>query len=290
MRVRRFEDPVRFAAHVTPLLLEREAENNLMLGLTSAVAAGPRPTDALLYAAEDGEGRAVAAMVMAPGRPLVLTAAPDAAVAPLVQLLGADGVRPPAVSGPDATATAFAGAWAAETGLAHWTKARLGLYRLTEVLPPPRPAEGTFRAAEPRDVDFASEWAEAFFAETGHIGQDDPRQVVECRVREERLFFWCEAGGRPACMAGWAGKTPNGVRVNFVYTPPEHRKRGYATSCVAALTRRLLDAGSRFCVLFTDLARPTPNDIYPAIGYRHLCDFRDLRFEPRRDPTMIGPL
>src|SRR5687768_4739654 len=205
MRVRRFEDTARFAAHVTPLLLEREAENNLILGLTSAVAAGPRPTDALLCAAEDNNGRAVAAAVMKPGHPLVLTAAPDDAIVPLVRLLAAVGVRPPAVSGPDATATAVAGAWAAETGLAHRTKARLGLYRLTEALPPPRPAKGTFRAANSGDVDFASEWAEAFFEETGHVGEDDPRQVVEFRVREGRLFFWCDPGGRPACMAGWAG-------------------------------------------------------------------------------------
>jgi predicted GNAT family acetyltransferase len=84
-------------------------------------------------------------------------------------------------------------------------------------------------------------------------------------------------------MAGWAGPTPRGVRINFVYTPPAHRGRGYATSCVAALTRHLLDPGKEFCFLFTDLANPTSNKIYRRLGYRHVCDFRDVRFEPAGD-------
>ena len=42
-------------------------------------------------------------------------------------------------------------------------------------------------------------------------------------------------------MAASAGKTPNGVRVNNVYTPPPLRGRGYASACVAHLSQELLD-------------------------------------------------
>lgn len=279
MRVTRFEDPRQFATHVTPLLMAREAEHNLILGLATSLAARPGQADPMLYAVERDD-EPVAAGVMTPGHPLVLSTAPDSAIAPLAARLAADGVKVPAASGPDETVAAFAVAWSAQTLAPYRTHSMLGLHHLTEVLSPPRPAEGAMRAAGPDDVGFATAWAERFFVETGHVGQDDPRRVVEERVREGRLSFWCDPADRPVCMVGWAGKTPNGVRVNFVYTPPEHRNRGYATSCVAALTRRLLDRGSRFCVLFTDLAKPTPNEIYRAIGYRRLCDFRDVRFEP----------
>jgi predicted GNAT family acetyltransferase len=48
---------------------------------------------------------------------------------------------------------------------------------------------------------------------------------------------------------------------------------------VATLSQRLLEAGYDFCTLFTDLANPTSNHIYRAIGYRRVCDFAEITFE-----------
>ena len=42
-----------------------------------------------------------------------------------------------------------------------------------------------------------------------------------------------------------------------------------------------LDAGRRFCFLFTDLANPTSNHIYETIGYRPVRDVDMWRFDPR---------
>ena len=52
-----------------------------------------------------------------------------------------------------------------------------------------------------------------------------------------------------------------------MYTPPDCRRRGYASSLVAAITQQQLDEGRRFCFLFTDFANPTSNKIYQAVGY-----------------------
>jgi predicted GNAT family acetyltransferase len=73
-------------------------------------------------------------------------------------------------------------------------------------------------------------------------------------------------------MAGFGGKTPSGMRVSWVYTPPEQRGHGYASALVAALTEQLLAAGNRCCFLYTDLANPTSNGIYQRIGYQPVCD------------------
>jgi len=97
-----------------------------------------------------------------------------------------------------------------------------------------------------------------------------PRDVARARIAEDRLFVWED--GTLVSMAGWGGKTPNGVRVSFAYTPPTQRRRGYATSCVVELTRRLLAEGNRYCCLYNDLANPTSNAIYHRIGYRPLAD------------------
>ena len=88
-----------------------------------------------------------------------------------------------------------------------------------------------------------------------------------------------EDGGEPVSMSGYGGRTPNGIRIGPVYTPPEHRGRGYATSLVAEQSARLLREGRMFCFLYTDLANPTPNAIYERIGYARVCDSRQIAFE-----------
>jgi predicted GNAT family acetyltransferase len=81
-------------------------------------------------------------------------------------------------------------------------------------------------------------------------------------------------------MAGIAGPTPNGIRVQAVYTPPQHRQHGYASMLVARVSQLMLDSGKRFCFLFTDLANPTSNKIYQQIGYHHIADAKHIIFDP----------
>ena len=53
---------------------------------------------------------------------------------------------------------------------------------------------------------------------------------------------------------------------------------GYATAAVSSLTMRLLDRGSRYCCLYTDLANPTANSVYRRIGYQRVCDIDEYSF------------
>ena len=79
-------------------------------------------------------------------------------------------------------------------------------------------------------------------------------------------------GGGDGATGIVGGRTPNGTRVGPVYTPPEHRGHGYASALVAAASQAQLDEGIQFCFLFTDLANPTANHIYQAIGYEPVSD------------------
>ena len=65
------------------------------------------------------------------------------------------------------------------------------------------------------------------------------------------------------------------ARVGPVYTPPEHRGRGYASAAVAGVSERLLEQGVRVC-LFTDQANPTSNRIYTALGFEPVVDMANL--------------
>jgi len=68
-------------------------------------------------------------------------------------------------------------------------------------------------------------------------------------------------------------------RIGPVYTPPAHRRRGYAGVAVAEVSRRALDTGAGACLLFTDLANATSNKIYAEVGYRRHGDWEEYRFD-----------
>jgi predicted GNAT family acetyltransferase len=74
------------------------------------------------------------------------------------------------------------------------------------------------------------------------------------------------------------------VRIGPVYTPPEFRRRGYATAAVASASQQALDSGAERCMLFTDLANPTSNKIYAAIGYQRIGDWEEHVFSPPSSP------
>ena len=87
------------------------------------------------------------------------------------------------------------------------------------------------------------------------------------------LVVW-ELDGEAVSMAAVSRRTPWSSSIGFVYTPPELRGRGFASAVTAALSQRELDAGQRWCSLFTDQANPTSNHIYADIGYEPKAEFR----------------
>ena len=199
----------------------------------------------------------------------------EAAITALVEWAGDEELSLPGVNGPAETAQTFADQWARRAGQSVQQGLGLGVHQLTQVIEPPSPG-GIFQQAEHADVSTLADWGDAFSAETG---VDDPRSgmaIVEHRMASGGLYVWDDGG--PVSMATWTGSTPSGVRVSFVYTPVEVRGRGYASACVAALSRLLLDRGNTFCALFTDQANPISNRIYRRIGYEPVCDFTEYRF------------
>ncbi len=275
MQVISFQGGREFLERAGALLLEREAENNLMLGVAASMDRSAPPLGTKLYAVEDA-GRAVAAGMMTPRHPPVITRGPEAAIRLLAERVWADGVRPAGVTGPRESAEGFARRWTELSGKRYAVERDWGIYQADSIVPPAK-AGGELRRATAADVDLLAAWSAEFCRETNLPAEGDQRAVIERQIKEERLFVWCDPA--PVSAAAWAGKTPNGVRINSVYTPPEQRRRGYASAGVAALSSRLLTSGRKFCFLFTDLANPTSNKIYQAIGYRHVCDFQQYVFD-----------
>jgi uncharacterized protein len=277
VRVTRCREVDAFLERALPFLEEREAEHNLILGLSSQLRRDPQlyGEDPYLAVVEDGQDvRGV--VFRTPPHNLILSELHDErAIAPIVAAVREEFASLPGVVGPKERVAQFAAAWQAATGARGRLELAQRIFRVDQV-DAPEGVPGGMRGYEPSDRELASRWMDAFAAEALPANAPHPESSEEFVDRRERdpdggLVFWED--GEPVSFAGYGGLTPNGIRIGPVYTPPQLRGRGYASALTSALTQRLLDGGRRFCFLFTDLANPTSNSIYQRIGYRPVADF-----------------
>ncbi len=268
--VTRYPTAGEFLAATEPFLLAREVVNNLILGIARdlAVDASSLRTGPYFAAVVDGEGACLAGFQTLPGRVAITGSRTRDAIALLARDVDAACPQVDAIIGPDPDVEEFARSLAARRGLRAEVRMRQRIHELRQVASLSGLPAGELRLARAADAPLLERWLGGFQEEIGE--PDDVSRSVARRVAAEELFLWDHEG--PRSMAGWSGRTPNGVRVNAVYSPPELRGRGYATATVAALSRRLLEAGHRFCCLYTDLANSTSNAIYYRIGYRPVSD------------------
>jgi predicted GNAT family acetyltransferase len=222
---------------------------------------------------------------MTPPWNLVLscTGEPEALTA-LAADLDARGITIPGVTGPVEAAGLFAEAWSRTHGLTIGPRVAERIYRLEHVVPP-LGVTGTFRLATSADRDLLAAWVDAFLLEAlDRADPDEAAALVDRSFRAGTRTWYLWEDGEPVSAAAAGGPTPNGIRIGPVYTPPERRRRGYASALVAATSQVQLDKGRRFIFLFTDLANPTSNKIYQAIGYEPVIDVDQITFVPA-DPT-----
>lgn len=271
MQVTRHPSAESFLNAARPLLMRAEAENNMILGVAEGLARNPAAaSNPYLATVDDAQVVLACAVYIAPFK-LLLTRANREPITALAQ--DAFEVVPDleGITGPARSAGDFATVWNKVTGIQPRIGMRLRIHEtrgVSDFLPPP-PA-GIIRPANQGDQQQLVEWTEGFVAEAKIPEKIDAGAIVGGGIRRNRLYVWDDDG--PKSMAAWAGKTPNGVRIHFVYTPRELRGKGYGTACVAALTRQQLEQGSAFCWLYTDLSGTASQHIFKRIGYWPVSD------------------
>jgi predicted GNAT family acetyltransferase len=252
-----------------------EEENNMMLGIRGP--AGSRPSwfgDDCYLAIVEHAGDVVACALRTPPFGVVITRAEAPALECLVDDLASTYETLPAVLGPESAASFFAQRWSQRAGTISRPIMRMRLFAARRLEPLTNQPGGALRVAEESDLPRVTPWAIAFHEEARTGVLLDPARRIQEDVANHRLFVWDNAGA--VSMATSAGRTDRSVRIGIAYTPPELRGRGYASACVAALTQRLLDEGVAFCCINADLTNPITNKIYPAMGYRPVCDMIHL--------------
>lgn len=285
MEVLRPADARAFLDLAGPLLLRDEARHNLILGIAGTIEHSPDlyPEFHSWVVLESDEPIAAASMTP-PHNLVVADPSSETAIEALLEAILESGIPVPGVVANVPTASTFAATWASASGTAAELLRSEGVYALTTVLDV-APAAGATRPATRADHDLLEAWITAFAVEAlpGEAGRDEELQrSIEARYSSgsSAFWLWLDEDGTPVSLAGYSGPTSTGIRVGPVYTPPEHRRRGYASNLVAELSRELLRRGYRACFLFTDLANPTSNKIYSDIGYERVCDAAEYAFRP----------
>ena len=276
LSIDRHADARTFLARAGAWLMRAEAEHNLVLGLVYALVQGRGNVEQPVYLATVQDGPDVVGCAFrTPPYKIGITRMPIGAIPALVEDVAGVYDALPAVLGPEAETLAFAETWARRQGVRAEEGTRQRIYQLERVIPPARVPPGHFQLAQRRHTELVAEWIRAF-AREAHMEEMRAEQIAADRIAAKAMFLWLDP--EPVAMAGWSGRSPNGIRVGPVYTPPGLRGRGYASALVAAASQRALDSGVGLCFLYTDLGNPVSNAIYQRLGYEPVCDVLDRVF------------
>ncbi len=279
----RIPDPIGFEARMRDLLLEREAENHLMLGILGTLGRHPAAPGEkrFFWTVQDGSRVLGGALWTPPFKPvLARLAGPE--LAGLLDRMEEDAAPLNGASGPGGVAARFAELWSSRHGGEVRRVMGMRIRECREIAGLATPP-GTFRQATTGDLESVLSWGRDFHAS---IGLNEPVEVakeLDEYLAERRLFVWVRAEC-PVSMAGWTGPTPNGARLNLVYTPPAERGKGYSKACVAGVCRWLFANGRRRVFLFADADNPVSNRVYDRVGFADVSDWDLYEFPPSPPP------
>lgn len=255
---------------------------NILGSVATSVATGITSYDAYLWwIAKNETGEVVGAAMRTAPHGMVLSPMPLSAVEELARAISVHDDQLPSVSGKSAIVSAFVEAYKGTASAGSQrnfeVEEQLLIYSLNKLLIPS--VEGVIRAAEENEYEFILDWYLKFGEDTGVL-MPNPEQSVRSGLLNKSLRFWV-VNGEKVAMAGHASlvETPSGSvgRIGPVYTPPEHRRKGYAGALTAMLSKELLDRGSKV-MLYTDATNPTSNGVYQRIGFELIDEQQEIAF------------
>lgn len=280
MEFKLYKDAYEFESTISSILVEKEDVFSLFLGILQAIKAGHYEAPVMGTIHENGE--VLALFQMTPPHPLNLIIADETRFDEVTDFLLANiidkGIDFPSIISLKPWAYGVAEKWQNKTGVSPKLLMDQGLYRLNAVNETLESSTGHWRYAEISDAPLIEKWFNLFEQDTGL--PISPIETVQQRValflKNREVFLW-EDQGQVVSMMKKSRPTENGITVSLVFTPKEARKKGYARTLVAAISKELLK-DYQFCMLYTDMLNPTSNKIYQEIGYQKIADSVHLGF------------
>ena len=284
----KYNDIKRFYEDTFEVMMRHEAQNlvplgNVIIGNDGKDKTGWRDPVSWFMATISDKTRVRLIAIMTPPYNLTLYATDneinDEAICCLVDGLTKSRVSVGGVMTESDLAIRFAEAYIASKGTTYKVNKNQRIYELSAVSSD-IPRIGNLRLAQESDMAFLPYWGEGFnsdcFGSSPVVLSDAGHYRYQ--ISTGKLYI-LENNDTPVSMAKINREMLTVCGVGYVYTPPYFRGQGYASSCVAEVSRIILERGFTKCVLYTDLANPTSNSIYQKIGYNPVCDSLEILFE-----------
>jgi ribosomal protein S18 acetylase RimI-like enzyme len=204
------------------------------------------------------------------GTSLAVAPMPAELVAAVAGAVDNGNVALPGVSGSAEAASRFAEVWAGRRKIAAVATSEERLYEVRDLRFPDGVA-GALRRAGEADRELLLSWLPGSEAGAGWAGSNPAAVFVTRRLAAGDVWIWDDDG--PVSMAARTQAVDGVSRIQAVNTPPELRRRGYASAGVAALSASVLAQGLR-CVLNANVNNLAATSVYQRLGYRAVSDVR----------------
>ncbi len=283
MTLKLYPTPAHFLQDNQEFLTQNPVSTQLNQGNASANQDAPCSSQ-LFFGRYEAEGRPLLLFGNAAPWNLCLNAPQDRnqetgqAAAALARYLQAEHIPIAGILGRESLCQPFMEAWKGDFQL----RAAMDIMILRALIEPPH-ASGQVRLARLGDLETIARWMCAFT-------QEALREPCQLSDRLDRDRQHIEAGrtwimeneeGELVSTARATRETPEGISVSAVYTPPEHRGKGYCQNTVAGLCRHQFQQGKAYCTLFVDKSNPFSNRAYKKIGFEVLEDTSDYRLSEK---------
>ncbi|QTD41323.1 GNAT family N-acetyltransferase [Sporosarcina sp. Te-1] len=280
MKFIQYEDVERFAQKAEPVLEQGEDVNSLFYGVLQAIRAGKYKDPFMGTVEEDGELLALFQMTPPHALNIILVAENqiNEICQEAIRYIVEHSIPVQSIISQKQWAKKFSAEWELRTGQTSVVLMDQGLYRLDTVEEALVHSPGKWRMANQQDSALIEEWYTAFETDT-HLPATDlylVKEKVATFIGDREIFVW-EHDGEVVSMMKKSRPTKNSITVTLVFTPTDQRRKGYARTLVAHVSKELLREYS-FCVLYTDMLNPTSNKIYKEIGYKHIADSVHIGF------------
>lgn len=263
------KDAEKYLNLVEDLLLKKEACNNLMLGLLNRIVEGQSDYESVYLGYVEKDGDVIYAFMQTPPNNWIfpdVDSTQDAVPKAIATMFFDKKLEVPGILGPDSLVKPFVEEWERLNEVTSSLHMKQLVYQLDEVNSVTL-SDGELIAAQTKDYQLLTDWLVQFGVEANTPTKREEAEKLATQFLTNRSAYLWQVNGETVSMVNRSRRTKNGATINAVYTPNEHKRKGYATSSVAELSRNLLREGATFCSLYTDADNPSSNRIYQKIGY-----------------------
>jgi GNAT superfamily N-acetyltransferase len=273
MDVRVSTDPEAFERTVFPFLQRDAVLNTIIMsnvheraGRTAVAESEPS-----YFVSVHEAGDVIGVAMRTPGRGVYLGPLRADLAEPVADAYAEVLTELPGVAGDRPAAAAFARRWGELRGGQAVESKGTRLHKLGELTRLTAEA-GHARLMRADEVELVIAWSSDGFEEL----RPGIEEWAALQLEQETMWIWA-VDGQAVSMVGFHLPIFGVCRVGPVYTPPDHRKHGYAGALTSHVSGEIIAQGNQAC-LYTDLANPTSNKIYYEAGYRPVADFVDYEF------------